>query len=242
MNVIKRISFLFILLQLFSCNDEKSIFRINKPITRITDSTSAIIIDLIPNDYSLVKVVRNNNSIQKILFTNDSFNLKKSELYTFYEDEYLKDYYLFENDSTYKFKVIFDKNKNFVDFSGKLGIFLDSVCTNTKNENFLYFSYPRIPYYDIKARLVLMYDTTGDFDTIFPILRGNCYMIQKIRSKNPLYIQADLQLVHLINKSSIDLAESFKTDTIKKSIITSKLSLYYYKEIDYNKYPFFDKD
>lgn len=223
---------------LLSCKEKSNIYTKNSNVLSLNDSTSAVVLDQAAEDCSLVKIIRKDNTISKILFTDKNFNFRRSELFTFNESENLKEYYLFENDSSYKFKLIFDSNRKLVDFEGKLGIYLDSICTNHLNEKFLYFSYPRIPYYDIKPSMVLMYDTINDFDSIIPVLRGNCYLIHKIRNEIPLYIQVDMHYKHKFNNSIIDLAEAFKTDTIKKILLSDKKPLYYIKEFDYNEYPF----
>lgn len=238
----KRIPKIFLLLISvfsFSCSKEKSELMINDPKLGVNDTSWCVPIGDYTGSYSLVKYIRENNSILDLGFFNSKFNVLTSEMYSFYRNEKLRLYIVLDRKSKNRYSIRFDTNSAFVESRGHINVFLDSVA-NKNGDYILFFTYPRIPFYRIKPVFYIFNDTLpkNDIDTVIPDLKSNCHLILNVGKKIPIWTISKFEYEHVTIKDKFQLENGALLDTIKKVPYPKNLDLFYTKEIDYSKYPF----
>ncbi len=215
--------------------------RNNYPKKRMTDSTCSVMIENGLTNYPLGKLVRNDNSIIQLVAYNVNTGLIVSEHYSFDKEERLIYYAIFNKGGKEKVFVWFNRNNNHPQTRGYFNVSLDSIGVDHKNDTFLFFTYPRLPYFTVKPKLIFCNDTINDKDTLYPILNKNCHYIHKLHKKSPVFVYAFFHYDSQANDTQIEISVPFKLDTIKKVRLPAVMDSYYYKKIDYGKYPFVKK-
>ncbi len=231
----------FVLFYCISCNNRNSELSINEPKFKATDTSWCVPIESVNGSYSLVKYIRYNNTIIDLAFLNSKQNVLTSEVYSFNEDEILYYYIVIDRNSKNRYKVQYSEEKKITNIYGNINTFLDSIAYSENGGHTLFYTYPRIPYFKIKA-VFYTYDKNENLDSIVPILKNNCHLLLKVGERLPSYIFPVFEYEHLITKNKFKLGWPSKLDTVKKVSYPKQLDLFYTKEIDYNEYPFVKED
>jgi hypothetical protein len=224
---------------MFGCAKEKSELSVLKPKVKANDTTWCVPIGDYTGSYSLVKYIREDNSIFDLGFFNSKFNVLTSEMYSFYRNEKLRLYIVLDRQSKNRYSMRFDTNSAFVESRGNINVFLDSVA-NKNGDYILFFTYPRIPFYRIKPVFYIFNDTLpkNDIDTVIPELKSNCHILLNVGKKKPIFTVSKFKYEHVTIKDNFELENGALLDTIKNVNYPKNLDLFYTKEIDYLKYPF----
>lgn len=228
--MVKLISIMFILSALFiSCQEKSEGFN--------NSNNNYALIDSSLGTYKLVQFYYANNNIKSLGYLDLNTGKLISEYFTFSLNGELEKYSVFDQFNREKY-VFYYKNKSVVKSIGDVNITLDSICLNNRNEYLLFFSYARLPYYEIKPKLLYIYENGSDPDTIIPKTNGNCFFIVNSNKSIPKHIQFELEYTHLYRTLDFSLANIFETDTVKLVKNINYKDWFYFKNIDYNKIPF----
>jgi hypothetical protein len=238
MKRITKIILLLISVFSFSCSKEKNELSILEPKLNANDTAWCVPIGTINSSYSFLKYVRGNNTIIQLVFLNPKKKVITSEMYSFDKDENLDYYIVLDRFSKNRYRVQYRIDRRIRYIDGEMTTFLDSIAFSEIDGYTLFYTYPRMPYYNVKGKFYLHRDTIGDVDSIMPTLKNNCHILLKVGNKLPLYVFPVFDYVHFTTKNKFKLGWPSKLDTIKKVPYPKQLDLFYTKEIDYSKYPF----